>query len=389
MTTTRALPIRCAAGMFAAAAATALVAGTPNVQSNVSTDAYNLTAFSDLGLDGVASLFGNTVDNARDIMNHFGEAPFAAGQQLIANQIGYLGGFFSNPLSLWHIPEAVFNNFNAAVYGAITPFYPVNDALYASLDDSPAGLVIRSDLWDHTLPTNEIFSTTMAGHVGFMQLIGGEGYPLDQEAMDILNSTWNDSVLVDQFEKVYPGVVNTEVDPYLFNALNMVFTNGTERNMAETWLTMSASPLSGVLFGALSTAVSPYLQVGAEIDSLFTSVFEGDILGALLGLINAPANVIDAYLNGFGELDLSGLIGGDLNPSIAIGGLLSSSGSMFDAFGMNGIIGDCGIVCAEVDLDGVGVGPIAAMIQLSQSIASAIGWSEFGNPLDVAFDGPF
>ncbi|MCV7258219.1 outer membrane porin GjpA [Mycobacterium shimoidei] len=160
-----------------------------------------------------------------------------------------------------------------------------------------------------------------------------------------------------------------------------------------------SSPLSGVLISSLSPVLSPLVEFGnsiqAAIDALGT-----DPTTALQDLINIPANVTNAFFNGT-TLDLSALIplieqgnivglpdGASIDSlSLALGGLFSpgsvvdgAGGSILNALGLD-LSGVPGL--GNLDIVGQGVGPIAAMADLSRIVAEAIGWDGTGNPLDA------
>lgn len=377
--------------MFSAGIAAALVVPTavavePSIR-HVSGTPYALTSVVDSFTDSWATLFANTEASVTDIWDHVAVAPFPVVQQFIANVAGYVEGVFSDPSSILDIPGAIFNNAVGAFEGVVAPFDPVNPALYASLDETPMLLTVKSDLWQSLFGSNVVFTDELPGHLGMMQLLVG-GYPLDTDAMNVLNWSWGDHTVGDEINTYYPGLIGLDSDPYTFNAMNMLIANETLRYMAQLMLGFNGSSLSGVLFGAFTTVSSPFLQIGAEVESLFTNLFGGEWEDALSVLLNSPANVIDAFLNGYGDLDLSGVIGGDdFNINMAFGGLLSGGGSAFNALGIDATMGDCAYACATVDMPAVAVGPIAALVQMAQAVASGMGWSEFGNPLDGAFDG--
>jgi hypothetical protein len=166
-----------------------------------------------------------------------------------------------------------------------------------------------------------------------------------------------------------------------------------------------SSPLSGVLIGSIGPVVSPAVafdnSIQAAIDAMGT-----DPTAAMQDLINIPANVTNAFFNG-ATLDLTALIPlieqANILPlpegvsvdslSLAFGGLFSPGmtgiagdgvgGSIFNALGidLSGVP-----ILGNLDIPGQGVGPIAAMANLSQIVAETIGWDGTGNPLaDLTF----
>lgn len=159
------------------------------------------------------------------------------------------------------------------------------------------------------------------------------------------------------------------------------------------------SPLSGVLFGGFSTMASPILKAFSDLQELGTDIQGGDFNAVLTDLFNDPANIMNSFLNGYGNLPLTEVLSdlgitmpagfGDISPTIDFGGLLSGGGSLFNTIGIDGSLGDCDTLCIPVNFEGEGVGPIAALIEMGQSMASGIGWDEAGSPLADLFNGLF
>ncbi|OBF17101.1 outer membrane porin GjpA [Mycobacterium sp. ACS4331] len=161
-------------------------------------------------------------------------------------------------------------------------------------------------------------------------------------------------------------------------------------------LDFTTNYLSGVLLGLVGPAVAPVLALGGSI----TSIIDGlnaenpDGAAALNTLINIPATMTDAFLNGGQTIDLSPLldalgvtidvggIGGKLG--LTLGGVLSPGGSLLDAVNLDLVIG--GEVIPGVT--GQGVGAIGSMIGLTKAIAKAIGWDGTGNPLAPSTPAP-
>jgi hypothetical protein len=103
-----------------------------------------------------------------------------------------------------------------------------------------------------------------------------------------------------------------------------------------------------------------------------------------------PADITNALLNGYGDVDVTSLVqdlgltsvpflgtSADITGvAVDLGGLLSGGGSLFDSIGI-GLDTDLG----DLDLSGVAVGPLASMVEMGQSIAEALGWNGVGDPL--------
>ena len=155
-------------------------------------------------------------------------------------------------------------------------------------------------------------------------------------------------------------------------------------------LDFSTTFLSGVLLGLVGPVIGPALALGASVDEIFANLTgEAPDLGAALNtLINTPAAMTDAFLNGGQSLDLTPVLTAlglnlELSPGIPLsvginfGGLLSPGGSIFNALDLGFVIEDGPFQLAA----GQGPGAIGSLIGLSQAIARALGWDGTGNPL--------
>lgn len=330
-----------------AVAATTAVAPLP-AQPALHSHALQLTASWDDVLQTAEA-------NATDIWNHFSAAPFAGLQQQLANQIGYIQGLADGSLSFADVTKDIQDHLTAlfgapatedtaAVPGALFgPFLPeggATDTLYQSLDD-----VVKAT------------DGLLAGIIDHSTLFG---------------------MLTDS--TVLPGIVES------------LGLDESAVPLVAAVLNFAGSPLSGVLIGQISTMLSPVLQVNEDLANISAALTGGDPDwdAALQHLTDMPANVVNAYLNGYGEVDLMPLLDqlGIALPALTLldlptyitelnlnlGGLLSSGGSIFDVIGMGAGTDALGEPMDLFSLPGVAVGPIASMVEFSQSIAMALGW---------------
>jgi hypothetical protein len=163
-----------------------------------------------------------------------------------------------------------------------------------------------------------------------------------------------------------------------YHAIDSMLTSDIDKAL----LAFTASPLSSVLLGDLGPILDPWLALQ---DSIQNALHAPDLTSALNDLINIPANIADATLNGqfldgtTPELNLTPLLSllpaGTLPSTIdiqsldlALGGLLSPGGSLFNAIGVDLT------KPFTIDIPGVAVGPIASHIELDQAIAAALGF---------------
>lgn len=160
----------------------------------------------------------------------------------------------------------------------------------------------------------------------------------------------------------------------------------------EPVLNFTTSPISGALLGLIGPVVGPVVSVVNSVGAIIGALGNSDFEGAISELINIPANVTNALLNGGQFLDLApvlSLVGVTLPDSISslgfnMGGLLSTgispvppqegapadplAGVMFDGLAFTADLG----LGAPVTDPGLSVGPISALIGLNQKVAEAI-----------------
>jgi hypothetical protein len=342
------------AGVVAVIPMSAHPPGLPDVQ----TRAVKLMSGSD-PLTEWAGILQTAETDAADISEHWQAAPFADLQQEVANDVGYVDDLLKNPSDISTVFTDIQDNLNALFSTSLTdpgalwgPFLPdggATDSLYQSLDD--------------------IIASTGTG------LLGPGALYLTQEN------------LFDQVQTLVPSL----------------FTDTSAQQLVDSLLNLTASPESGILMGAIGTVLSPILEFNADVTAI------GDALGgstpdlttAFQDLANMPADITNAFLNGFGDVNLMPLVDdlGITLPTLDVigfpanitaldvdlGGLLSGGGSLFDAIG-TGMNLDFPGLPTSFDLTGVAVGPLASMVELDQAIAVALGWSGVGDPLSSLAD---
>lgn len=147
----------------------------------------------------------------------------------------------------------------------------------------------------------------------------------------------------------------------------------------------STTYLSGVLLGLVGPVINPALALGGSLNAVFENLTgeAPDLEAALNTLLNTPAAMADAFLNGGQSIDITPLLnavglespipGLNFSADLVFGGLLSPGGSIFNALTID--LGD------GSGPTGVGPGAIGSLIGLTQQIAKALGWDGTGNPL--------
>ncbi|HTZ15186.1 MAG TPA: outer membrane porin GjpA [Mycobacterium sp.] len=178
---------------------------------------------------------------------------------------------------------------------------------------------------------------------------------------------------------------------------------GSEGDLITALDNFAASPLSGVLIGAVGPFVSPEVALLNSVDNVVTDLTAGDPTAALTELEDTPINAVNAFFNGatlnldslapiFESFVNTGDSGGEsiTGLSLAFGGLFSP-GSVVDGVGdvENGVGGsllnslgldlafmlpddDAG---ATVDVPAIAVGPIAALDGLLNTLGEVFNGS--------------
>ncbi len=248
-------------------------------------------------------VFNSSEVNVANLVNEWLAAPLPVLQQVIANQIGYLG----------QLPDV----------------------------ESIAGQILQNLQAAAEAPFAQDTSTLDAGHAFIYE------------------------ILLTGLEPIIPPL-----SPDLVPIFELLTTS-----------------LSGVLLGSVGPVIGPVLALAATSQALIDNLTgeTPDFEAALNTLINSPAEVADAFLNGGQTLDITplvSLLGSDLLPEgttvgLTFGGLLSPGGSIFNALDLSIPFGGVNLTLA-----GQGPGAIGSLIDLSKVIAKAIGWDGSGNPLD-------
>lgn len=359
-----------------------LIVGTPTEAAlpDVHEAAVQLTSvFDDISATDVLSNASTSFTD--DILNPFLGAPFPALEQVIYNSAGYLGDIYkdiaagnSSALNtlLSTIGTDIQNNLTNAVKAPLEPFYPTGSEPYLlpSLDSTPVtvGFSVDSCSVLGCTPPLDV-SVDLGGHDALLNdLINGLPLSLNLGALGTINF----------------GTVNILSD----------ILGSTTAAQVLPYLDFVASPLSGVLWGEVGTALSPWAQLLDDGVHIFDALTSGtpDYATALTDLEAIPANVTNAYLEGYGNvgnlLSDFGLSLPGVTPELDLGGLLSPAGSLFNAFGYDlgvssstDILGVTWSASAGLSDPATTVGPIASMLEMGQAIAQSIGWDDIGNQL--------
>ncbi|MEZ5133091.1 MAG: outer membrane porin GjpA [Mycobacterium sp.] len=163
---------------------------------------------------------------------------------------------------------------------------------------------------------------------------------------------------------------------------------GDQYESLKPILEFTTTPVSGVILGLIGPVVGPVISLVNSVEAIFNALKDSDFESAISELINIPANLTNAFLNGGQFLDLAPvlkLVGVTLPDSIQglgfnMGGLLSAGISpvapsptdpvasvMFDGLSFSAAFGEGTIVDP-----GLSVGPLGSLVGLGNSVAEAI-----------------
>ncbi len=143
---------------------------------------------------------------------------------------------------------------------------------------------------------------------------------------------------------------------------------------------------SGIMLGILGTFLSPWLAFSDSIHDIIDYTFgeDPDLGKALNTFLNIPADWLNGFFNGYGNINLAFLA--DILPlppgtevtklDLVMGGLFSPAGTAFSAIDIGVTLGGF-----PITIPGVKAGPIASWIAQGKVQAEALGWSGEGNPL--------
>ncbi|BBX28764.1 hypothetical protein GCM10009632_18800 [Mycolicibacterium alvei] len=270
--------------------------------------------------------FNETSANATTVTQVAAEAPGAALQQAIVNQFGFLDQLLNNPGSIGPVLEQFGANLQKAFQAATL--------LGVKEQGDATQLLIQSNDFMHVLIASAI-------PVLFEPTLGEQG-----------------------------AAILTEVVRFL------------------------ASPASGILIGMVGPVISPAVATLNSVLEISGALGAGNFEDALQALVAMPANVVGSVFNGATlNLDVLLPLVSQVTPpefpvtslSMAFGGLLTpgNTGGLWIPEGGTGgsIINSLGVGALGMEIVGNPVGPIGAMVNLSQMIAKAIGWDGTGNPL--------
>lgn len=146
-------------------------------------------------------------------------------------------------------------------------------------------------------------------------------------------------------------------------------------------LDFTTSSASGLFMGFLGPVIGPALALQRSITSAVEALQTSDWIGAINEVINIPAAMTNAFLNGGQTIDLTSLVA-PLIPApstltsagISVGGLLSTGSSLFNTLGLDALVVVDPFLPPVPVYIGAGPGPsiVGSMIAMTKAIATAI-----------------
>ncbi|MEB3071382.1 hypothetical protein [[Mycobacterium] vasticus] len=360
-------------GLAVAGLLVAPPSAAPHVPSVAAQSAVQLTAaFDDLSWTQV-------FDNASaaltsNVSGPFAGAPFPALEQVVLNWAGYLGDLYKDlatgnyagiQATSTAIAADIADHLAAAHNAPMVPFDPTGSASYLlpSLDNAPISLDFSACAGSLCLSP----SIDLGGHAALLNDFIN-GLPIDLD--------------LGKLGTIHFGTINILSD----------LLGSSLAGQVLPYLEFMGSPLSGVLWGMVGANLSPMAQLlddGMHIYQALTAPAP-DYTTALADLGAIPANVTNAYLEGYGNLGnlLSDLGIADGGFQLDLGGLLSPAGSFFNALGFDfgvssstDILGVTWSASANLVSPAMEVGPLASLLEMGQAIAQSVGWNDVGSQL--------
>ena len=327
-----------------------LVAVTPAVapmQANFLARDVALTAGFSDFIDPFVAAYNTAQDNIAQMMASYDAAPHIGFTQAMNNLTGYLQSMSDDPTTIPAMVSAIQTDLKNA-WSAITLMNASQDTI--------------SDVIRHTMDSSYTVGNLSGGH-------------------EII------------FNQV-PGFLPEDQAATLTPIINFL-----------------GSPMSAIMLASVSPWIAPWVAMGNSWGEIFDALRDGDSSAALQSLINIPASMFDASLNGV-TLDLDGLLP-SINDSgflpegmemthldFALGGWFStgghvtadpmhildadgneiaqapaSGGSIFNSIGFNLNTGVT--LSPTIDAPSDAIGPLGAWLGLSQVIGSQLGWGSW------------
>lgn len=294
----------------------------PNVQFTAAGDDA-LSILEPLG--SMIRIFNESSAQATKLADTFFEAPAAALQQIVVNQMDHVGALINDPTNVTDVVQSIGGNMQQ-VFATATFL-----GQEFGLDSASQALLGGS---------NDVFHSQLVGLLS----LAGPALGLDDSIAQLA------AVAASPASGVLMGIAGPFASPVV-PFINPFMELASGGDAAASLQGLANAPLNAIdgFFNGSTLTLDPLAALLGETDIL-PDAFSLDGLSLAFGGLLTPGNTVDG----------------------AGGSLLNSLGFSLEALG--------------VELEANGVGPLGALTGLSQMIAGALGWDGAGNPLtDLAF----
>lgn len=260
------------------------------------------------------------------------------------------------------LPPALRSAVAVDLAAAIDPFTPWIDTIQAAADNI-SGLV---NTWaEQPLPVVQQVGANLGTYLAELPAIG----TIVGQAIANVGNAVGAPFAVD---------LNT-LDPAHTGVYNLLpsLAPGAPQGLVD-FLTTS---VSGLLIGLIGPVLSPVLALGSSIRSAVGALQTSDWAAAVNELINIPAVMVNAFLNGGPTIDVTSLVSSTIplsppavlnSATITLGGLLSQGASIFNALALSVRVSQSQLIPPLVVPAGPPAGVFGSLIAMTNAIAGAI-----------------
>ena len=232
---------------------------------------------------------------------------------------------------------------------SFAPIQPLSHAPATSPELTKAAVQLASSI-DPITPWINILQTTGANLTGLIDTYSNFPLPILQTALNnvgtYVSEIPNFSLILSQ---IGANIINGTKAPFsadidtLDEAHASIYALLPQvADVPQGLLDWTTSPSSGLLMSFIGPVLAPVVALGDSFRSIFASLSGSDFIGALNTLINIPAAMVNAFLNGGPNLNVDGVIGPLLpagstlrSANIVLGGLFSQGASLLNAFALD------------------------------------------------------
>ncbi|MGI9164245.1 MAG: hypothetical protein ACR2JI_15180 [Mycobacterium sp.] len=272
----------------------------------------------------------------------------------------------------------------AIALGPVQPLTARAAPIFAAPSTQPVNLVAA---FDPITPWVQTVQTAAANLSGLFAAWSATPFPIAEQVITNLGVYFSElpdiGTILEQVSANASNAVNAPAAADI-NTLDLTHLTayGLLSQLARfPQLDFTTSSASGLFMGFLGPVIGPALALQRSISSAVAALQTADFIGALNEVINIPAAMTNAFLNGGQTIDLTSLVA-PLIPApstlisagISVGGLLSTGSSLFNALGLDALVVVDPFLPAVPVYIGAGPGPgiVGSMIAMTNAVATAI-----------------